>query len=245
MLALLVGAATASHRGTLIIGGLGALALCTAAVVLYRRDPVLAFIWLWLFEIFNAPLSASAGYFSPTGEAIRQADELLVVMFLGLTVWRAARGTVPLPPLWLLLAGVGVAVCGLLGAVLHDVPIKVTLVGAWLGLKLWTILMITFLLPWKPADLARVYKVLTTVGLIVAAIGVADYLTHAAISRALHTSIYNFQSDSSRGEAVHSIFPHPGEYSLFMSLLFAYTFAHFAAKRSRETCSWRFALRGR
>jgi len=231
---VLLGAASAAHDGATIIGAIGALSLCAAATTLYSRDPVLAFIWLWLFEIFNSPLSAIPGYFSPTGEAIRQADELLVVLFVCLTLWRTARSDARLPPLWAILPGVGVALFGLLGAAIHGVPLKVTVVGGWLGLKLWTMLVIALLLPWKRSDVERVYSAFTKIGLFVAAFGLADYLSHDAISTALHISIYAFQAGSLRGEAAHSIFPHPNELSLFMSLLFALTFVRFASTKSKS-----------
>jgi hypothetical protein len=93
---------------------------------------------------------------------------------------------------------------------------------------------ITLLLPWKPRDATRVYSVLTKVGVVVAILGFVDYLTHGALSRALHTSIALTGTDAGRAEAVHSIFAHPGEYSLFMSLLFAFAFTRFAVKRGRS-----------
>ncbi len=228
-----LGAGATGRSASLLLAALVLAAFVLSAGAVYRRDPVAAFICLWLFEVFNAPLSAAAGYFSPTGEAIRQADELLVVAFLLLTLLRAGRTSQRLPPAYIFAVPLGFAVCGLLGAVTHGVPVTVALVGGWLALKLWTALVIALLLPWRPSDAQRVYRVLVAVGLMVAAIGVLDYLTHAAISRALHTSIYEFRAGAARGEAVHSIFPHPGEFSLFMSLLFALTFARFAARRSR------------
>ena len=133
-----------------------------------------------------------------------------------------------------ILPGIGVALFGILGAALHHVPMTVSVVGLWLGLKLWIMIAVTLLLPWEPDDIRRVYSTFTKVGVFVAVVGLADFLTHAAVSRALHTSIYRFESESFRGEAVHSIFPHPGEFSLFMSLLFALTFARFATKRNRS-----------
>jgi hypothetical protein len=232
-LAFVLGAASTTRHVTVIVGGLAAFTLCVAAIVLYRRDPILAFIWMWLFTVFNSSLSAVPGYFSLTGDAIRQADEPLVVLFLCLTLWRTARGDARLP-LWVILPGVGIALAGGCGAIIHGVPLKVAAVGGWLGLKLWITLAITFLLPWKQSDIARVYSVVAAVGLFVAAFGLADYLAHDSLSAALHISIYEFQAGSLRGEAAHSIFPHPNELSLFMSLLFALTFARFAATRSRS-----------
>lgn len=229
-----LGVGATSGSATRLLAALGLIGFLLGALALYRRDPVAAFIGLWLFEVFNAPLSAAAGYFSPTGEAIRQADEVLVVGFLILTLARAARTSQRLPRPYVLLAPLGFAVCGLLGAAQHGVPSTVALIGGWLALKLWLALIIALLLPWRRSDAQRVYRVLIAVGGLVAVIGLLDYLTHAAISRALHTSIYEFRAGAARGEAVHSIFPHPGEFSLFMSLLFALTFARFAARRSRR-----------
>lgn len=233
-LALALGAATATHHSATLLGAVGALALCAAAITLYQRDPVLAFIWLWVFEIFNSPISAVPGYFSSTGEAIRQSDELLVVLFLCLTFWRTARSNTRIPPAWAILPGIGIALCGSLGAIAHSVPLHVAVVGGWLGLKFWTMLIITLLLPWQRSDVARIYSVFTKVGLFVAAFGLADYLTHAAISTALHISIYRFEAGSLRSEAAHSIFPHPNEFSLFMSLLFALTFVRFASTKNKS-----------
>lgn len=233
MLALAVGGLAATHYGVLVGSVIVGLAFFAVAIAAYVRDPILALIGLWLFEVFNAPVSSMFGYFSTTGEAIRQGNEVLVLLFVFLTVWRALRTSVRMPPSQFLFPGIGVALFGFLGAIIHSVPLKVSLVGALLGLKLWIILAVSLLLPWKPRDLARIYSTLVAVGLVVAAVGFGDYLTHGAVSRALHTSNSTVLEGSYRSEAVHSIFPTPGEYSLFMSLLFALTFARFTQRYSK------------
>jgi len=234
LLSLVVGAAAATSHGKLVAGALVAIAFCGVVVAIYLRDPVGALILLWFVVIFNAPVSATVGYFSSAGEAVRQSDEILMVLLLCLTLWRTMRTNTRIPPLRFILPGIGIAVFGLLGAALYDVPLIVALVGAWLALKLWVMIGITLVLPWKPGDLERVYRVFSRAGVLVAVLGLADYLTHEAISRALGTSIYRFSSETFRGEAVHSIFPHPGEFSVFMSLLFAFAFARFASKRQKS-----------
>jgi hypothetical protein len=226
------GAATTSH-GVLIASALVGLSLCITATIVYVRDPVLALIWLWLFEVFNAPISAAIGYYSSAGEAVRQGDEALVLLLVVLTVWRATQSNTRLTDLRFVLPGVGVAVFGVWGAAVHHVPVAVTFIGIWLGLKLWIVIGVTLLLPWRRRDVARIYTILIRVGLVVATLGFVDYLTHSAVSHALHTSIYRSGAEASRAEAVHSIFPHPGEFSLFMSLLFAFTFARFAVRRGK------------
>lgn len=234
LLALIMGAVAITSHATIVAGALIALILCGAWVALYLRDSIGALIWLWLVVVFNEPISAAIGYYSSAGQAVRQSDEILMLLFLCLTLWRTARSTTRISLLRFILPGVGVAVFGLLGNALHRVPLEVTMVGTWLGLKLWVMVGITLMLPWKPDDLTRVYRVFTRVGVLVAVLGFGDYFTHEAISRALGTSIYQFSTESLRGEAVHSIFPHPGEFSLFMSMLFAFTFARFGSKRQKS-----------
>ena len=239
LIALALGVSAATSYGLLALAAVVGLTFCGIGVALYVRDPVLALIWLWLFVVFNAPLSILAGYYSSAGQAIRQADEILVLLFLIMTIWKSMQPDARLPPFRFILPGIGVALFGLLGAVIHHVPLIVTLTGIWLGLKLWIMVGITLLLPWKLEDLRRIYAVLTGVGLLVAALGLADYLTHGGVSQALHIGIPHeaaipHETRGYRTEAVDAIFPHPGEYSLFMSLLFALTFARFGVNRSKS-----------
>lgn len=234
LLALIMGAVAVTSHADLIAGALVAIAFCGVGVAVYMRDPIGALIWLWLIVVLHEPISAAVGYNSSAGKTVRQSDEVLMLLFLCLTAWQTMRTNIRMPPLRFILPGIGLAVCGLLGAALHDVSLTVTIVGALLGLKFWVMVGITLMLPWKPDDLTRVYTVFTRVGVLVAVLGFGDYFTHEAISRALGTSIYEFSTASSRGEAVHSIFPHPGEFSLFMSMLFAFTFARFASKRHKS-----------
>lgn len=234
MLALLLGALGATRHGAVVAGAVVGLTFFVAAIVLYAKDPILALIGLWFFEVFNAPLSAAFGYSSETGQTIRQADEILVLLFVILTVWRTLRTSVSFPPFAAVLPGAGVAMFGLLGGIMHGVPTNITAVGALLGLKFWIIVVVIFLLPWQTRDLARVYTILTRLGLVVALFGFVDFVTHGAVSRALHTSNYVLEPGTYRSNAVHSIFPTPGEYSFFMSLLFGVTFARFASKYEKS-----------
>lgn len=241
LLALVMGVVAASGQGLVVAAGIISLALCGVWIAVYLRDPVLGLVALWILEVFNGPISAVFGYTSSTGAAVRQADEPLVVLLLCITVFQAVRTKrSPAAVQLILLAAAGVALFGLLGAVVNGVPLTVTLVGAWLGLKLWVIIAITVLIPWKSSDYERIYSVMIRVGIAVAAFGIADYVTHGAVSHTLHTSDYHGEAGGFRAEAVHSIFPHPGEYSLFMSLLFAIAFARFAIRR--RTSDLVFAL---
>jgi hypothetical protein len=229
-LAIISGAGVATY-GPLFVAAIVTLAVIIVAVGIYANDPVKALIALWLIEIFTTPLSATFGYFSSGGQAIRQADEVFVVLFLALTCVWATRQKAR-PPLRLILPALVVLLFGALGAVIQGVPIGVALLGGWLALKLWVMVGLTLLLPWKTTDFQRVYLVLTRVGVLVAIIGLIDYATRSAVSRALHISIAE-DAGSFRSEAVHSILPHPGQFSLFMSLLFALAFTRFSSERRR------------
>jgi hypothetical protein len=232
LLAITLGASAATSHGLAVAAVVVGLTFCAGVVALYLRDPVLALLWLWIFEVFNAPLSASFGYFSSTGELIRQGISALVLLFAGLTVWRTLRSNVSPRYLQFLLPGVGVAVCGTVGAALHGVPVTVTLVGAWLGLKLWVLIGVSLLLPWKVDDLKRIYTALICVGVLVALVGILDYAVHGAVTRALHTNTFATGEGGYRANAVQSILSNPGEYSLFMSLLFALALARVAVTRA-------------
>lgn len=229
-----MGVSAAAGFGVQLVGALIGLMVIGVAVALYRRDPILALIWLWVFEIANTPLSAVVGYSSSKGEAVRQGDEILVLLFVLLTVSRLLRTNVRIPPLRYLAVGLGVACFGLLGGVIHQAPLTVTVLGAWLGLKFWIMVGITLALPWKTSDMARIYSIFTKLGLFVAALGLIDYVTHGAVSRTLHTSVSYSAGPGYRSNAVQSILATPGEYSLFMSLLFALTLSRLTASRSKD-----------
>ena len=233
MLALIAGAAVGTGHAPAVTGALFGLTVCGVATAVFLRDPVRALIGLWIVVVVNAPLSILAGYDSALGQAIRQADELLVLLLVSLTAWRAIRAGTRVP-FRFLLPGLCVGLFGVLGAILHGVPLTITASGAWLGLKLWIMVAVALLLPWRAGDLTRVYRTLTTVGVFVALLGFAELLTHGAVTRTLHLEAIPITAANYRPNAVHSIFYHPNAYSLFMSILFAFTFARFAGTRSRS-----------
>jgi hypothetical protein len=79
-----------------------------------------------------------------------------------------------------------------------------------------------------------VYRTVTVAGVLVAMLGLVEFATGGAATRALHLQAIPVGAANYRPDAVHSIFYHPGEYSVFMSVLFAFAFARFAATRSRS-----------
>jgi hypothetical protein len=234
VLSLLAGGLATTQDVVPVASVIVGLAFTGIAVVTYNKDPVLALIGLWLFEIFDTPISAMFGYFSSVGEAVRQGNELLVLLFLGLTIWRTLRSDNPIPPLRFILPGTCVGLFGVLGAISHGVSLTITATGALLGLKLWIMVVLTLLLPWTQHDLTRAYNVMMKVGIFIAGLGLVDYLSHGAVSEALHTTTFVLKEGSFRSETVQSIFPNPGEFSLFMSMLFALAFSRFSSRYQKS-----------
>ena len=229
-----MGLAAASGRGVEVASVAIALLFVGAAIALYRADPIKALFGLWIVVIINTPASAVVGYSSTRGEAIRQGDELLVLLFAGMTLLRLLRSAAAPPPLRYLVITVGVACFGIVSAVLHSVPVHVAGTGAWLGLKFWVMVWVTLALPWTRSDIPRVYAMLTRVGGAVAGIGLIDYVTHGAVSRSLHTAVSYNAAGTYRANAEQSILATPGEYSLFMSLLFAVALSRLAVSRDKK-----------
>jgi hypothetical protein len=241
LLAIACGAAAGTGYGLPAAGTLLALGVVIGLVVLYLRDPVSALIGLWAFTLLDPAVTTMVGFSSSTGVMVRYSDEALVLLFAGLTVRQAARANVRLPSWYIACVG-GVALAGLGSAALHHAPLSASVPGAWLGLKLLIMVGIAFVLPWKPGDLDRVYRVIVKIGALVAAYGFADFLAGGAISSALQTSAFNPPAGKARAESVVAIFPKPGAESLFMTVLFAIAFTRYAAKRSRADLAYSVAF---
>lgn len=231
-LALAAGIAAGAGRGEPVAAGILALGTGLAVVLTYLRSPTRALLLLWLLVVLVAPLSVMAGYDTPLGRKIDQADEVFVLLFAGLTVWHAVRTRARVPR-WVALPPACVVVLGLIGAVHHSVPLAVAITGLWLGLKLWTMILATLVLPWKRSDVGAIYRTVTLVGMFVALIGIIDRVSHGAVLAALHLEVA-VAPDTRDAASIRSIFFHPNEFSLFMSLLFAITFSRFAIARSRR-----------
>jgi hypothetical protein len=231
-LVVAAGAVAGTGHGVSLVGALLGAAAIVGSILVYKRDPVRGLMLLWLIVVLNAPLSTLAGFESSLGQKIRQADELFVLILVGLTILRTLQTDVRIP-WWCVLPPIWIALCGLLSALLHQVPISIAVVGLWLGLKLWIMIVVAMLLPWRPGDLERVYKLIATVGVLVGLLGLADFFTGNAATAALHLGL-DYEANSTRSSAVHSIFSVPNAYSLFMSILFAISFTRFAVEHRRN-----------
>jgi hypothetical protein len=229
-----LGIATTTRYGLAIVGAIVALVLLGFAVGRFQRDPIQVFLAVWVFEVFQAPVAAGFGYNSSLGSLIRQVTDVLILLLLTMTLWRALTTKRSLSVLAFALPGMIVALLGLVSSFDHHVAVSVWLTGAWLGLKVWVLLSITVLLPWRMGDYERVYRWFTAVGVVVSLLGVIDFVGSGIVASTLHTKVVPGPGSGYRSTAVQSIFVHPGEFSLFMSILVALTAASYASRRRSQ-----------
>jgi hypothetical protein len=236
-----LGALSTTHYGLLAIATVAGIGTLAAIGIWFGRDPIGLFIAIWIFEVIQAPLSASVGYASSAGATIRQSSDVLTVLILVLAMWRAFDRSLQLRLLRYALPGIVVMLFGLLSAVVSQASTDVAIQGMWLGLKFWTLLAVAVLLPWSTRDAERVYRALMVTGAVVAGLGLVDYVGHGVVARFLHTSSAETSIGSYRAGAVQSILAFPGEFSLFMSIMAAVACARYISNRQRSEI-WLFLL---
>lgn len=226
-----LGAAAATQYGLLIVAMMFAIFVMVAGISWFVRDPVQLFAAVWLFQVLHAPLAAVVGYNSSTGTLVRQSTDVLTLLLLIVTLWRALEMKQDMAPLRFVLPGLIVAAIGLISSLAHPAPFVVTATGLWLGLKIWILLAIAVLLPWKVSDYQRVYRWFVSVGVVVSILGIVDFVGKGIVASTLHTNIVSAPGGGYRSAAVQSIFVVPGQFSLFMSLLVALAGASFARRK--------------
>jgi hypothetical protein len=231
LVAVAVGAASTTSQGVEVVGLLVLLAMLVGAVVWFGRDPAGVFIGIWLIEVAQAPLSAAVGYESSTGVAVRQSSDVMVVLILGLAIWRSLSREKQTNLLRVVIPGCLLLLFGLLSAFANHASASVSIEGMWLGIKFWTLIAVAVLLPWKARDPDRIYRALMWSGLVVAVFGLVEYFGHGIVASALHTNSPQASIGSYRANAVQSILSFPGEFSLFMSLMVAVSAARYMSRR--------------
>lgn len=233
VVAVLIGWSVTSPDGPLICEVIVALILLAGVAWAFRRDGPGTLLGLWLVQFLLIPGSALVGYTSSLGSAIRQANDVVTVVFVLLICWMLITERASLGPLRYVLAGVGVGVCGLASSIISQGELIVTLEGAWLGLKMWTLIAIALCVPWRAKDITRIFSVFLFAGVCVALVGMVDYITHGGVAATLRTSEYATAVGGGvyRADAIRALFATPGEYSLCMSLLFGVAIAAYVMWR--------------
>jgi hypothetical protein len=240
-LTIALGAISTTAYGLLVIAVLAGIIALAAATIWFNRDPIGAFIGMWIFEVLQAPLAAAVGYHTSAGATVRLSSDVLTVLILALAVWRALDRAPRRRLLRYVAPGCLLLGFGMLSAVVNHVSTSIMLQGMWLGMKFWTLLAVAVLLPWRPRDGERVYRALMLTGAVVALLGLVDYFGHGAVATLLHTNTPEASIGNYRANAVQSILSFPGEFSLFMSIMAAVAAARYMSQR-RPGDVWLFLL---
>jgi hypothetical protein len=231
--AVLLGWAASTPEGLLVDGGLVGIAFLIGVAWAFQRDGPAALLGFWFLQLLLVPASALVGYGSPLGSAIRQGNDVITAVFVLMCVWKLLAGHSRIGTLRYAIAGGAVAICGLVSSLVAGGGLTVTAEGAWLGLKMWTLIAIALCVPWRARDVQRNFKVFQYSGIVVALTGILDYATHGGVAMTLHTNIVTKGVSLYRADAVQAIFTNPGEYSLAMSLFFAIGLASYVVRRHR------------
>jgi len=231
---ILLGWTISGPNGLLVAAAVIGVVILIGLVWAFQRDPTGTLLGFWIFQLFLVPASALVGYTSPLGESLRQGTDVITGALVVLVAWSLYSHRRFPGPLRYVVAGIGVGVCGLASSLVAHGGATVTAEGAWLGLKVWTLIAIALCIQWRPADVSRIFSVFRRVGICVALIGIVDYFTHGGVAAILHTNVLTNGVVTYRSDSISAIFATPGEYSLCMSLMFGVTLASYATMRQRR-----------
>ena len=178
-LAVALGFATATNA-YLTAGAFvsAAVALALGVLFAYRRFGTL--IAMWWFFMLQPLLVAAAGEGSAAGQLVSAADVpmLLVIGLLGFFL--AARDHASAVR-WLLIAGGTVLMCGLASDLVAGAPLKHSIVGAVLRLKLFLLLGAGLAVRWTPALARRALRVIVAGAIVAAVAGLLDFASGGAL----------------------------------------------------------------
>ena len=189
----------------------------------------------WFLQLLVIPASAVAGYRSGLGASIRQANDVVAVLFAALTVWSVVFEERSPRLLWYVLPGFGVAIFGALSSLSSHAALVISVQGGWLALKLWVLSAICLCISWSERDMRRVMGAFVIGGSVVALIAVTDYISHGFVSHALHTNVPIQGATDYRTGRVTAPFATPADLSLCMSLLFGIAIAAYRLDNRSDT----------
>ncbi|HVV75201.1 MAG TPA: hypothetical protein VHC43_04130 [Mycobacteriales bacterium] len=203
-------------------------------LLLAVRRPVVAIMVAWVTTVMQASVAGLVdGVSSSVGSAVRLIDEpLLLTLFLVLLLRRLTSQAQPRLSLAPLIPAVAVLATGAASSLVSGLHGPATLLGVWYALKFWLILAVALLAPLTASDLEWCYRIFRRVGVIVAISGLLDFLAPHVFRAVFHTG--SAQVSALRGSSVQGFFVNPGEFSTFMSLMFAVTVAFFTVRRRRS-----------
>ena len=223
LLAAPLGLLAATEARTWALAAIGGAVVAGATATGFRRDPVLVVVALWAFQIVRTPLAV----------AVPQVDQLSDVVLLVVLIALAVDLLSPSAPprdLRLFAPAIGLLFFGLASSAAQSAPLAPTLTGAWLGTKFWLLVGASVAIPWRAGDLDRALAIMAPIGAIAALLGLVDFATGGAVADALRSNLRVTPLGTYRSGAAQSLYAHPNEYSLAMSLLVALFLARLATR---------------
>ena len=217
----LLGVAAATELRTWVFAAIGGAVVAGVTATWFRRDPVMVVVALWAFQLIRTPLYAALQAAPGAGALVNQlTDVALLVMLVVLAVDVLTPGA-QRRDLRLFAPAAGLLAFGLMSSAAESAPLAPTLVGAWLGTKFWLLVGLTVAVPWREGDLERALRVIAPLGATAALLGLLDFATGGGVADLLHSNIRVTPLGTYRSGAAQSLYAHPNEYSLAMSLLVA------------------------
>lgn len=212
-LALGLAAATDAYAAAGLAGS-AAAALALAVLFTYRRFGTL--IAAWLFFLLQPLLVAVVGEGSAAGNLVNVVDIPILVIIGLLGLFLAAREHATAVR-WLLIAGGAVLACGLASDLAAGAPLKPSIVGAMLRMKLFLLLGAGMAVQWTPALAGRARKVIIAMAIVAAVAGILDFASGGALR-----SIFAGHQDKLRlgYVAAGGIFPNVAVLNTFMVIAF-------------------------
>jgi len=152
------------------------LPLAFALAAAFRSSPTTTLLALWVFLLLQTTLVALIGEQSRAGNLVSAIENpvLLVIAFVAVWALVASR-----PAGWslVIVAGGGFLLSGLISDVASEVNLGQSLVGAFLGLKLYLILAITLVIPWDEQLTSKVTRVVIGGAVLAGIAGILDFLS--------------------------------------------------------------------
>ena len=238
VIGLLVGAVAGATDGiggaAIAVGLVGAVGVTIA----YIHRPFWVVIGFWLFLLLQDSIAAALGKAGGAGGLVSKAENPVIALLLILTVLFGQRR--PRGRRFLFVPAAIYLFAGFASAAAHHVPISILMLGAWLGVKAWSLFIIALYLPWDEAAVHRILGVIVKVAIPVALLTFVDFFAPGPFRAALGLPT---TSDVRLGiQAARSIFPNPALLSSFMFLSLCLLVARIAYTRKRFDIAWAAAL---
>lgn len=162
---------------------------------------------------------------SQLGRLVSYIDEAFLLVLLGSVILRSIRGT-PLKGKSIVIALIGLLLLGFVSSFIHDVPVNISVLGAFLFVKGLLYLFVFMNLNFTADDISKLIKLMKVVAIIVVVFAIVDLLMWKQFRMLL---LKNTVHDIRAGMvSVQSLFIHPAIYGWFM--VFVGTFAAAAFK---------------